>query len=96
VTARPGGPDEDRRRPGPAGLARPRRDHAGVTERGSASATGIVFATLLAVDPDRGLVSAHRKLRPTYEERLVRGVGDGHGLRVHENRSVRVGGLNCL
>jgi nitrilase len=69
--------------------------YLGITERGVAHARGTVFATLLAVDPLRGLVSAHRKLRPTYEERLVWGAGDGHGLRVHEHRSVRVGGLNC-
>lgn len=68
--------------------------HLGITQRGTASARGTVFATLLAVDPHRGLVSAHRKLRPTYEERLVWGAGDGHGLRVHGHRYVRVGGLN--
>ena len=69
--------------------------YLGITERGHGPARGTVFATLLAVDPHRGLGSAHRKLRPTHEERLVWGAGDGHGLRVHEHRAVRVGGLNC-
>jgi nitrilase len=69
--------------------------YVGLTERGTSSATGTVFATLLAVDPVEGVVSAHRKLRPTYEERLVWGPGDGHGLRVHAFDGVRVGGLNC-
>jgi len=32
---------------------------------------------------------------PTYEERLVWGQGDGHGLRVHPVAGARVGGLNC-
>ncbi len=32
---------------------------------------------------------------PTYEERLVWSVGDGHGLRVHDLYPFRVGGLNC-
>jgi nitrilase len=33
---------------------------------------------------------------PTYEERLAWGIGDGHGLRVHDGPGgVRVGGLNC-
>jgi nitrilase len=70
--------------------------YLGITERGTGPASGTVFATLVAIDPARGVVSAHRKLRPTYEERLVWGPGDGHGLRVHALPSgVRVGGLNC-
>ncbi len=70
--------------------------YAGVMERGKRSAAGTVYATLLAVSPRIGVVSAHRKLRPTHEERLVWGSGDGHGLRVHEvGDGWRVGGLNC-
>lgn len=70
--------------------------YLGITERGAGPASGTVFATLVAIDPARGVVSAHRKLRPTYEERLVWGPGDGHGLRVHRLPSGwRVGGLNC-
>lgn len=69
--------------------------YLGITERSTAGGSGSVFATLLAIDPGRGVVSAHRKLRPTHEERLVWGPGDGHGLRVHDVDGVRVGGLNC-
>ena len=69
--------------------------YLGIAERGSAEARGTVFATLLAVDPVRGVVSHHRKLVPTYEERLVWGSGDGFGLRVHQVGDLRVGGLNC-
>jgi nitrilase len=70
--------------------------YLGVTERGTGNARGTVFATLVAIDPAAGIVSAHRKLRPTYEERLVWGSGDGHGLRVHRlANGWRVGGLNC-
>ena len=82
-------------------IAEAARDHRvftylGITERGSGPARGTVFATLVAIDPERGLVSAHRKLMPTYEERLVWGIGDGHGLRVHGlPDGTRVGGLNC-
>ena len=72
------------------------RDHGvftylGITER----AGGTVYCTLVAIDPARGVVSTHRKLNPTYEERLVWGAGDGHGLRVHEVGDARVGGLLC-
>jgi nitrilase len=69
--------------------------YMGTTERGSGAARGTVFCTLVAIDPVAGLVSAHRKLMPTYEERLVWGQGDGHGLRVHSLAGARIGGLNC-
>jgi nitrilase len=69
--------------------------YLGITERGSGAARGTVFCTLLALDPRRGVVSSHRKLVPTYEERLVWGQGDGEGLRVHTVGDCRVSGLNC-
>ena len=69
--------------------------YLGTTERATGSARGTVFCTLVAVDPTAGVVGMHRKLMPTYEERLVWGSGDGHGLRVHRYGSTRVGGLNC-
>ena len=74
--------------------------YLGIAERGSSTARGSVFATLVAIDPEHGIVSAHRKLQPTYEERLAWAPGDGHGLRVHtitsrEGETARVGGLNC-
>lgn len=60
-------------------------------ERGGYS----LYATLVYVTPAGAIGSAHRKLTPTYEERLVWSPGDGHGLRVHELDGFRVGGLNC-
>lgn len=74
------------------------RDHRvftylGITERSASG--GTVHATLVAIDPERGLVGAHRKLVPTYEERLVWGTGDGHGLRPHRAGELRVSGLGC-
>jgi nitrilase len=74
--------------------------YLGVAERGAGTARGSVFATLLAIDPVDGIVSAQRKLQPTYEERLAWAAGDGHGLRVHsvtarDGQVMRVGGLNC-
>lgn len=70
--------------------------YLGITERSSTTARGTVYCTLLAIDPRHGVRSAHRKLRPTFEERLVWGPGDGNGLVVHETHGgVRVGGLNC-
>jgi nitrilase len=69
--------------------------YLGVTERGVGTARGTVFCTLVAIDPRRGVVGAHRKLMPTHDERLVWGAGDGHGLRVHPCAGLRVGGLSC-
>jgi len=69
--------------------------YLGIAERGSGAARGTVFCTLVAIDPKHGIVSRHRKLVPTYEERLVWGHGDGHGLRVHDVGRAKVGGLNC-
>jgi len=49
--------------------------------------------------PDGSLLNHHRKLVPTYTERLVWGQGDGNGVRAVDvptpNGSVRVGGLVC-
>ncbi len=69
--------------------------YLGTTERATGSARGTVFCTLVAIDPGAGVVSTHRKLMPTFEQRLVWGTGDGHGLQVHRYAGSRVGGLNC-
>jgi len=67
--------------------------YVGITER--SPSRGTVYATYVAIDPGAGVVSAHRKLMPTYDERMVWGIGDGHGLRAHRVGDVVVGGLNC-
>jgi nitrilase len=54
-----------------------------------------VYASLVFVDNAGEIRSVHRKLMPTYEERLVWAIGDGHGLRVHGLGPFTVGGLNC-
>lgn len=41
------------------------------------------------------ILSVHRKLMPTYEERLSWSSGDGAGLVTHQLEDFRVGGLNC-
>jgi nitrilase len=67
--------------------------YLGITERSQSG--GTVYATFVAVSPTQGIVSAHRKLMPTYEERMAWGIGDGHGLRTHEVGEFIVSGLNC-
>lgn len=74
------------------------RDHGvftylGITERSSSG--GTVYATYVAIDPANGVVSSHRKMMPTFDERMAWGIGDGHGLRVHQVGDFKVSGLNC-
>jgi len=66
----------------------------GLAERGRRAGRGTLWATALFVTPD-GAWQAHRKLVPTYEERLAWGPGDGHGLCVQDVAGWRVGALNC-
>jgi len=54
-----------------------------------------LYCSLVYIDQTGSIQSVHRKLMPTYEERLTWAPGDGHGLRVHRLGSFTVGGLNC-
>jgi nitrilase len=54
-----------------------------------------LYCALVYIDPDGRIASVHRKLIPTYEERLTWSPGDGHGLRVYRLGAFTVGGLNC-
>ena len=67
--------------------------YLGIVER--APSGGSVYATLAAIHPTDGLVGTHRKLKPTYGERLMWADGDGHGLRAHQFGEATVSGLNC-
>jgi nitrilase len=54
-----------------------------------------IYASLIYIDPSGMIRSVHRKLMPTYEERLTWSPGDGYGLRVHHIGPFTMGGLNC-
>ncbi|MBT8358929.1 MAG: carbon-nitrogen hydrolase family protein [Deltaproteobacteria bacterium] len=54
-----------------------------------------LYCSLVYIDPQGIIQSVHRKLMPTYEERLTWAAGDGHGIRVHQLEPFTVGGLNC-
>ena len=54
-----------------------------------------IYASLIYIDSGGIIRSVHRKLMPTYEERLTWSPGDGHGLRVHSIGPFTLGGLNC-
>jgi nitrilase len=53
------------------------------------------YCSLVTINKDGEITNVHRKAMPTYEERLVWGVGDGHGLQVFPHGDFTVGGLNC-
>lgn len=65
----------------------------GIVERSGSG--GTVYASLVTIHPDKGVINVHRKLKPTFHERLIWADGDGHGLNVIPWKGVRVGGLNC-
>ena len=69
--------------------------YAGVIEKTRERGGFSLYACLVYISPEGEIKSAHRKLMPTYEERLVWSPGDGNGLRVHELEGFTVGGLNC-
>jgi nitrilase len=64
----------------------------GANER---TATGSLYNTLLFIGAEGELLGRHRKLVPTFGERLVWGYGDAAGLRTYVCEGVRVGGLIC-
>ena len=69
--------------------------YVGTIERAADRGGFSLYATLVYIAPDGSIGSSHRKLMPTYDERLVWSPGDGHGLRVHPLGEFTVGGLNC-
>lgn len=55
---------------------------------------GTVFNTNLIIGPE-GLIARHRKLVPTFAEKLTWASGDGSSLRVHETKLGPLGVLAC-
>lgn len=54
-----------------------------------------VYNTLLFIDKDGSLMGKHRKLMPTYTERIYWGQGDGSDIKVFDTEIGRIGGLIC-
>ncbi len=68
----------------------------GVNERVDAGpGNGTLYNSLLTFTSDGRLANRHRKLMPTYTERMVWGQGDGDGLRAVDAGGTRIGGLIC-
>ncbi len=69
--------------------------YLGCIERAVSRGGHSLYCSLIFIDPNGRIASVHRKMMPTYEERLVWSTGDGHGLRTHALGPFHVGGLNC-
>ena len=68
----------------------------GLSERVDRGAgRGTLYNTLVTISPEGRLLNHHRKLMPTYTERLIWGAGDVEGLRAVDTPTGRVGALVC-
>jgi nitrilase len=68
----------------------------GINERvDSGVGHGTLYNSLLFIDECGRLLNHHRKLIPTYTERLIWGQGDARGLKSMVMNGARVGGLVC-
>jgi nitrilase len=69
--------------------------YLGIIERAQNRGGHSLYCSLVYIDATGTIKSVHRKLQPTYEERLTWAAGDGNGLQVHPLKNFTVGGLNC-
>lgn len=69
--------------------------YLGTMERAANRGGHSLYCSMVFIDADGEIGSVHRKLMPTYEERLVWAIGDGNGLRTHSLGAFTAGGLNC-
>lgn len=66
----------------------------GVNER-SQHGIGTLYNTLVFIGPDGSLLGKHRKLVPTWAEKLTWASGDGSSLRVFDTSVGKLGALAC-
>lgn len=69
--------------------------YLGIIERPEGRGGHSLYCSYVYINALGEIMSVHRKLQPTYEERLVWSPGDGHGLVTHKLGGFTVGGLNC-
>ena len=56
---------------------------------------GTIYNSLVFIDANGKIINHHRKLMPTFTEKMVYGIGDAHGLKASETHLGRIGGLIC-
>ncbi|MEO9482097.1 MAG: carbon-nitrogen hydrolase family protein [Ekhidna sp.] len=69
--------------------------YLGIMEKPSDRGGHSLYCSIVYIDKGGEIKSVHRKLMPTYEERLSWSPGDGNGLVTHKLSPFTVGGLNC-
>lgn len=69
--------------------------YLGIMERPTDRGGHSIYASLVYINQEGEIKSVHRKLQPTYDERLTWAPGDGNGLKVHPLKAFTAGGLNC-
>jgi len=69
--------------------------YLGIMERAENRGGHSIYASLVYINEQGVIKSVHRKLQPTFDERLTWAPGDGNGLQVHSLKEFTVGGLNC-
>jgi nitrilase len=69
--------------------------YLGIMERAKNRGGHSIYCSLVFINAEGEVKSVHRKLQPTYDERLTWAQGDGNGLQVHSLKQFTVGGLNC-
>ncbi len=67
----------------------------GVTEKAPKQSLGALWNTNLIFDRKGNLIGRHRKLLPTWSEKLMWSFGDGSSLNVHDTEIGRIGALIC-
>lgn len=67
----------------------------GISERMRGGHT--IFNSIVTIDADGTILGVHRKVQPTWAERLVWGQGSGYTLKTYEPKGTgyRIGGLAC-
>ena len=69
--------------------------YLGIIERPQDRGGHSLYCTLVYISQTGEIQSVHRKLQPTYDERLTWSPGDGNGLQVHPLKAFTASGLNC-
>ena len=61
----------------------------------SGPGNGTIYNSLLLISNTGELINHHRKLMPTFTEKLIYGTGDGFGLKASDTSLGRIGGNIC-
>ncbi len=56
---------------------------------------GTIYNSIITINEKGELVNLHRKLMPTFNEKLIYGMGDGQGLKAVDTSAGRIGSLVC-